>query len=178
MGFRKTLSKFISYFGLAVITFSYSGCFNSQISSLQAYNGYLEKPTNKCQVIRTSLATTFVDAIKENKDAVLGDSQIETYGSYENAEAAFDCMAIGAKSVLILNKGIMSTSTSTFYVQTGYVYTPISETRQIAGYQIVFFNKELPMGSVSITEKNYSEWAKNSNIGSCLGCKTFNRKKQ
>ncbi len=158
------------------------GC-ATQVSSLNSYNGQQRKETNKCTVVRTALESKFSETINEFKDHIQGDSHVETLGTYENEEAAFDCMAVGAKTVLVLDRGVVSTS-STYVSGTTYSsYNPATNsysTRSTSGhyvssktsaYIVVFFNENIPNFGNTYTLDDYKSWKSSQGIVGCEGCR-------
>ncbi|WP_407458422.1 hypothetical protein [Fibrobacter sp.] len=148
----------------------------TQLSSLQSYNGPLSTHgTNQCFVAKTALNTKFAETINEYKDFIQGDSHIETSGNYEIQEAAFDCMYVGAKSVLILDRGVSSTISGSTAITYHYPSTNTSITHTnssaISAYTIVFFNKKIPEFGQMITMNDYESWKKSNRIKNCVGCK-------
>jgi hypothetical protein len=149
----------------------------TQLSSLQSYNGPLSTHgTNQCFVAKTALDTKFAETINEYKDFIQGDSHIETAGRrYEIQEAAFDCMYVGAKSVLILDRGVTSTNsggmTITNYSSSTNTSITLSNPSQNSAYTIVFFNKKIPEFGNMITMSDYESWKKANRMKNCVGCK-------
>lgn len=70
---------------------------------------------------------------------LLGDSHVSTAGSYDVVEAAYDCMAIGAKSVLVLERGVVTISNSTIVwlvtVSEMFLDTSLSSSTRISRNQ-------------------------------------------
>lgn len=149
----------------------------TQLSSLQSYNGPLSTHgTNQCFVAKTALDTKFAETINEYKDFIQGDSHIETAGRrYEIQEAAFDCMYVGAKSVLILDRGVTSTNSAgmaiTNYSSSTNTSITLSNPSQNSAYTIVFFNKKIPEFGNMITMSDYESWKKANRMKNCVGCK-------
>ena len=158
-----------------------SGC--AQVSALHAYNGQRKQESDKCTVTRTALATKFSSTIDEFNEFVQGDSHVETNGNYENEEAAYDCMTIGAKSVLILDRGIVSSSTTYVPGSTTTNYNPSTNqfssqtspgyyvSSNTSAYVVVFFNKDIPNSGETITKEDYKSWKRRNVIITCDGCK-------
>ena len=153
----------------------FSGCYHTQFSSLQSYNGPLsDHGTNQCFVAKTALDSKFTETINKYKDFIQGDSHIESESHYEIEEAAFDCMYVGAKSVMILERGVTSTNSgTTFYtykLSSGSSITHSNSSKNSA-YTLVFFNKKIPEFGKMITMDEFNSWIKSNNIKSCEGCK-------
>lgn len=141
-----------------------------QVSALDAYNGLRKQESNKCTVSRTAIPTKFTNTIDEFNEFIQGDSHVETKGSYENEEAAYDCMTIGAKSVLVLDRGVVSSSTAYVPGKTTTYYNPSTNqftsytssgyyvSSNTSAYIVVFFNKDLPYPGESITKEDYKSW--------------------
>lgn len=158
-----------------------SGCY-SQVSSMSSFNGEKQKYTNQCQVVRTSLYQKFDKIVSDNQNIIQGDSHVETDGSYMNVEAAYDCMVAGAKSILVLERGVIATSTAhvggrttTYYnYQTNQAYTRTSPgyniNFQTSGYIVVFFKEELPESGTMVTWDDYKTWHRKHHILMCDGC--------
>ena len=145
---QPTHSKYFHYLA-SILTLAiaslFSGCApQTQVSSLYSYNGPLATHgTNQCFVTKTALDSKFAETINEYKDFIQGDSHIETAGRYEIEEAAFDCMYVGAKSVMILDRGVTSTNSGTaFYTHktTNSSITYSLNPSNNSAYTIVFFN--------------------------------------
>ena len=184
---KKHLSKIYTittrFFILGI--FLISGCAHqmTQISALRSYNGAQKKPNNQCIVVRTAIETKFTETIREYSDYMLGDSHIETKGQYENEEAAYDCMAIGAKSVLVLDRGVVSTSSAyvpgytfgSYYPTSNFFWTYSTPgyyvSTQTSAYVVVFFDKIISKYGTKITAKEYNSWKEINNIAYCDGCK-------
>lgn len=158
------------------------GC-ATQASSLRVYTGPWKKYTNQCSVSRTVLSQEFNAAVKKYNGFILGDSRVEAAGRYDSEAAAFDCMSIGANSVLVFERGAVGTvdvhypGTSTTYFipnageyyimnSAGNDYSPISPA-----YIVVFFNKEIPDFEYKVTWDDYSAWKKQNYIKACAGCR-------
>lgn len=164
-----------------LITFILSGC-AVQVSALSSYNGSLRNPSNRCLVARTALEQKFTRTINKNNESIQGDSQIATGGSYENEEAAYDCMSVGAKSVLVLNRGIISSSTTYVNGTTSSTYNPTTNqyrtytspgyfiSTNTSAYIVVFFDKEIPGFTTEITFDDYKSWKRRNLILGCDGC--------
>lgn len=165
----------------AMVSSMLAGCV-SQVSSLQSYNGNWYEPENQCQVYRTSLGPKFYEIIQQYSEFVLGDSHVSTGGTYENMEAAYDCMTIGARSVVVLDRGVVSSSTSYVPGTTTYQYNPYSNTynsfttsgyyisNSTSAYVVVFLGKKIPKIGHTYTRDAYKEWKRANGIASCSGC--------
>lgn len=106
--------RILSILACVALVLAIGGCAHGvQVSSLSSYNGPRLDGSEKCVVHRTSVESRFVELLKENEESLLGDSHVSTAGSYDVVEAAYDCMAIGAKSVLVLERGVVTISNST-----------------------------------------------------------------
>lgn len=169
---------------LFLSAFCLFGCsYPYQVSSLHSYNGPRAKETNKCVVIRTALEQKFTATINEYDKYIQGDSHVETTGTYENIEAAFDCMLVGAKSVLVLERGVISTNSTYINGYTYHHYNSITNqyvayttpgyyvSSSTSAYIVVFFNKPLPNLGTTFTGSDYNSWAEQNNITGCQGCK-------
>lgn len=170
---------------LTIASFFSSCAPQTQVSSLQSYNGPLSSHgTNQCFVTKTALDSKFTETINKYKDYIQGDSHIELAGRhYEIVEAAFDCMYVGAKSVMILDRGVTSTnsgSTFTTFSSTNHYQSTNSSTTfsttysnpsKNFAYTIVFFNKKIPEFGNMITMSDYESWKKANRMKNCIGCK-------
>lgn len=175
---KSYLAKISLFFSFAIY---FSGC--AQISALHTYNGEQKQESNKCIVSRTALPTKFNATIDEFNEFIQGDSHVETNGSYENEEAAYDCMTIGAKSVLVLDRGIVSSSTTyvpgkttTYYNSSTNQFTSHTSSghyvsSNTSAYIVVFFSKDLPNSGETITKEDYTSWKRRNVIFTCDGCK-------
>lgn len=154
-----------------------------QVSALHSYNGPQAEETNKCVVARTALESKFSETINKYKDFIQGDSHVETTGSYENEEAAFDCMVVGAKSVLVLDRGVVSTSSAYVSGTTYSLYNAATNSysvhstpgyyvsSQTSAYVVVFFNKRIPNFGKIYTFDDYKSWKSYNGIAGCEGCR-------
>ena len=181
MIFFSRAKQFIkAFFSLSVMAAT-SAC-TYQVSSLHSYNGPQYNESNKCIVARTALDSKFSTTINDFKDNIQGDSHVETEGTYENEEAAFDCMSVGAKTVLILDRGIISTNSTYISGSTYNTYNPSTNhyttystpgytvSSETSAYIIVFFNKKIPDLGNTITMDDYESWKKKNHISGCKGC--------
>lgn len=104
---------------------------------------------------------------------LLGDSHVSTAGSYDVVEAAYDCMAIGAKSVLVLERGVVTSTVSgavsSNYKQLNYSLTGYS-FRDVSGYIVVFFNKNIKEPGILVTIEDYKSWLRENRMAYCDGC--------
>lgn len=153
-----------------------------QVSALSSYNGPVREETKQCLVYRTSLESKFNEIVQRYEIYLQGDSRVSTSGNYLNPEAAYDCMKVGAKSVVVLDKGVVASSSgfvpgrvtynynsftnsySSFYTP-GYAYT-----ENTSGYVVAFFEKEITYGGTIYTMKDYESWEKSNGIAGCSGC--------
>lgn len=175
------MSRLFSVFFTIVTLFLVSGCVY-QVSSLQSYNGSRYESENQCQVYRTSLEPKFYEIVQHYNEFILGDSHVSTGGTYENIEAAYDCMTIGAKSAVVLDRGVVSSSTSYVPGTTTYHYNPYSNTynsfttsgyfvsNSTSAYVVVFLGKTIPKIGHIYTRDAYKEWKRANGIASCSGC--------
>lgn len=153
-----------------------------QVSALSAYNGPLYEPTNQCQVYRTSLEPRFYEIVQKYEAYMMGDSHVSTNGGYENEEAAYDCMEIGARSVVVLDRGVVASSSGYVPGTTTYNYNPYTNsvysthtpgyayTQNTSAYVVVFFEKEIKKGGNIYTVDDYEDWRKSKGIVGCEGC--------
>ena len=171
---------------LFLFTFILFGCSQScltQVSALHSYNGPRTKKSNQCVVIRTALEQKFTAIINEYDKFFQGDSHVETKGSYENIEAAYDCMLVGAKSVLIFERGVISTNSTYINGYTYHHYNPATNqyiayttpgdyvSSSTSAYVIAFFNEPIPNLGTTFTAGDYNSWTEQNNIKGCHGCK-------
>lgn len=166
---------------LLCLTALFSGCV-SQVSSLEHYNGNRYKEQDQCQVYSTSLEPKFYEIVQQYSEYILGDSHVSTEGSYENIEAAYDCMTIGAKSAVVLDRGVVSSSTNYVAGRTTYNYDSYSNTysstytpgyfisKNTSAYVVVFFKKEIQNIGNVYTRAEYNKWKRGNGIVSCQGC--------
>lgn len=153
-----------------------------QFSSLYTYNGKLRQDTDECLVVRTSLEQNFSNLFDTHKDSFMGDSRVETSETYLSVEAGFDCMAVGAKTAIVLDKGIShATSTyipvssvKTFQSTSYYGYTKDTEIR---AYVIAFFKEKLPLQGLLVSQEKYESWKGENRIKECLGCRQLDKTK-
>ena len=174
---KSHLAKISLFFSFTIFL---SSC--AQISALYAYNGKQYQESDKCTVTRTALTTKFTSTIDKFNEFVQGDSHVETNGNYENEEAAYDCMTVGAKSVLVLDRGVISSSTTYVPGSTTTKYNPSTNqftsqtssglyiSSNTSAYVIVFFNKDLPNSGETITREDYKSWKRRNVIIMCDGC--------
>ena len=165
-----------------IITAFLSGC-GVQISALSSYNGSKKKASNKCLVARTALEQKFTTTINKYNESIQGDSHVATEGSYEDEEAAYDCMSVGAKSVLVLDRGVISSNTTYVNGTSSNIYNPSTNqyitytssgylvSSSTSAYIVVFFDKEIPSFNDEITIDDYKSWKKRNGINwGCKGC--------
>lgn len=145
-----------------------SGCANgTQVSSLRSYNGPRLGGSDKCLVYTTSVESWFEEILKENSGNLLGDSYVSTDYNYEVIEAAYDCMAIGAKSVLVLQRGVVASSVGNSVSSNGMT---TYDSRKTSGYTVAFFNKNFPDFGVLVTIDDYKNWLNENRMTYCEGC--------
>ena len=166
--------RFLSILTCVALIFAFDGCtYGTQVSSLKSYNGPRLGGSEKCVVHRTSIESRFVEFFKENEENLLGDSHVSSAGSYDIIEAAYDCMTIGAKSVLVLERGVVSSTISSsvgsnsnqsLYTVTSYGF------RDVSGYIVVFFNKEIKEPGILVTIEDYKSWLRKNRMAYCDGC--------
>ncbi|MCQ2109754.1 MAG: hypothetical protein MJZ05_13455 [Fibrobacter sp.] len=159
-----------------------SGCIVYQVSALSDYNGPIYEPTEKCYVYRTSLESKFNEIVTRYDVYMLGDSHVATSGSYESIEAAYDCMTVGATSVLVLDRGVVASSSTYVPGTTNYNYNAFTNqmtstttpgyyiSQNTSAFVVVFFGKELLYSGTSYTMKDYKSWKKRNGVTACSGC--------
>jgi len=177
--FRNSLGSKIIL--VLIITVFLSGC-AFQVSALSSYNGSEKKTSKKCLVARTALEQKFTKIINKYNESIQGDSHVATEGSYEDEEAAYDCMSVGAKSVLVLDRGVISSNTTYVNGTTSSIYNPTTNqystysssgyfvSSETSAYIVVFFDKEIPSFDDEITIDDYKSWKKRNLITGCKGC--------
>lgn len=119
---------------------------------------------------RTSLESKFNELLKENGEYLLGDSRVQTSVGFEEIEAAYDCMAIGAKSVMVLDKGVVASSSAVAVASSGGSVAKASAQNNTARFELAFFKKRIPYNGLIYTEDYYQSWKKDRNVKECEGC--------
>ena len=153
---------------LLLILLSFTGCYyRYQISSINHYNGNINNESNKCLVIRTSNNQIFNNIINSYNDKILGDSYVRTIYSYKDIEAGYDCMKLGASTVLVYDNENIALSEASKYLADDYTNK--------RSYNIVFFDSHLPISGIEFTYSNYINWLNNNSIWQCYGCELINR---
>ena len=123
--------------------------------------------TESCQVIRTSIGQVFAIVLDEGRTNIQGESRASTKGSYDDEEAAHDCMVLGAKSVVVFDQRYAPKSPN-YGVTVGNV--TLLGNSSAPGFLTVFFDKELPVKGRVISMDDYLNWAVKSWINNCRGC--------
>lgn len=142
--------------------FIFLGCLlgcagTTQVSSLPSYNGLRIQHSDKCLVIKTSRAQKYSDIMKEYENLIMGDSHVEATRLYLDEEVAFDCMSVGAKSALVLDRGVIASELTSGYFSSGVA---VYDNTRMSGYQVVYFIKSIPVGGRLITKEEYNTWMK------------------